>query len=125
MIEKYFTLLLLAHSYEIMSKDIGIAEEVIASKIYRIRNQKVMLDSELTELYGVGTKALKRAVRRNIEIFPEHFMFELTKKEYESLRYQFGTSNTGRGGTRYLPTVFTEHGLSMLPIYYVVREPEK
>ena len=94
-----------------MSKEVAIPQEVILSKIYEIRGQKVMLDSDLAELYEVETKGLKRAVRRNLDIFPEHFMFELTKEEYESLRYQNGTSNTGRGGTRYLPMVFTEHGI--------------
>ena len=80
-----------------------------------------MLDSDLAELYGVETKALKRAVRRNLDIFPEHFMFELTKEEHESLRYQTGTSNEGRGGTRYLPMVFTEHGI--IHAAHVLRSP--
>ena len=94
-----------------MSKEIAIPREVILSKIYEIRGQKVMLDSDLAELYEVETKGLKRAVKRNLDIFPAHFMFELTKEEDESLRCQIGTSNTGRGGTRYLPMVFTEHGI--------------
>lgn len=80
-----------------------------------------MLDSDLSELYGVETKALKRAVRRNIDIFPEHFMFELTKEEHESLRYQIGASKEGRGGTRYLPMVFTEHGI--IHAAHVLRSP--
>ncbi|MCE2397080.1 ORF6N domain-containing protein [Candidatus Poribacteria bacterium] len=104
-----------------MSKEVTIPQEVILSKIYEIRGQKVMLDSDLAELYGVETKALKRAVRRNIDIFPEHFMFELTKEEHESLRYQIGTSNEGRGGTRYLPMVFTEHGI--IHAAHVLRSP--
>ena len=77
---------------------ITIPEEVITSKIYLIRDKKVMLDSDLAELYEVETKQLKRAVRRNIKRFPEDFMFELTKKEFSLLRSQFGTSNWG--GTR-------------------------
>jgi len=101
--------------------EITIPQEVILSKIYEIRGEKVMLDSDLAELYKVETKALKRAVRRNIDIFPEHFMFELTKEEQDSLRYQNGTSNTGRGGTRYLPMVFTEHGI--IHAAHVLRSP--
>lgn len=87
-------------------------EEVISSKIYFIRDQKVMLDSDLATLYAVETKQLKRQVRRNIERFPEDFMFELTEVEYEILRCQFGTSSWG--GTRHLPMAFTEQGIAML-----------
>ncbi len=71
-----------------------------------------MLDSDLAELYGVETKQLTRQVRRNIDRFPEDFMFQLTKDEFENLRYQFGTSSWG--GRRYLPYVFTEQGVAML-----------
>ena len=92
-------------------KELAIPEEVVMSKIYQIRGQKVMLDSDLAELYGVETKVFKQAIRRNLDVFPEHFMFELTKEEHESLRSQFVTSKKGRGGTRYLPLVFTEHGV--------------
>jgi hypothetical protein len=91
-----------------------IPDELVMNKIYVIRNQKVMLDRDLAELYGVETKQLKRQVSRNIGRFPEDFMFELTEKEFESLRCQIGTSKIGRGGTRYLPMVFTEHGVLML-----------
>ncbi len=73
-----------------------------------------MLDSDLAELYGVETKQLKRQVNRNLERFPDDFMFELTEKEFESLRCQIGTSKIGRGGTRYTPMAFTEHGVLML-----------
>lgn len=90
---------------------IAIPQEVILSKIHEIRGQKVMLDSDLAELYGVETKVFKQAVKRNLDVFPEHFMFELTKEENQSLRSQIVTSKTGRGGTRYLPMVFTEHGI--------------
>jgi hypothetical protein len=95
-----------------MSSEIIIPDEVITSKIYYIRNQKVMLDSDLAELYQVETKQLKRQVRRNIERFPDDFMFELNQQEFENLRSQFGTSNWG--GTRYLPMAFTEQGVAML-----------
>ncbi|MBK7668461.1 MAG: ORF6N domain-containing protein [Sphingobacteriaceae bacterium] len=84
------------------------------NKIYFIRGQKVMLDSDLAELYGVETKQLKRQVNRNIQRFPSDFMFELTEKEFELLRCQIGTSKIGRGGTRYLPMAFTEQGVAML-----------
>lgn len=89
-----------------------IPVEIIMSKIYLIRGIKVMLDMDLAELYGVETKVLKQAVRRNIERFPGDFMFELTREELNSLRSQIVTSN--RGGTRYLPLAFTEQGLAML-----------
>ncbi len=87
--------------------------EIIRSKIYEIRGQKVMLDYDLAEMYGVETKVLKQAVRRNIGRFPADFMFELTKEEFDLLRSQFVTSK-GRGGTRYLPFAFTEQGVAML-----------
>ena len=86
--------------------------ERIASKIYLIRDVKVMLDRDLAELYSVETKRLKEQVRRNIERFPEDFMFELTKEELKNLRSQFATSSWG--GARYLPMAFSEHGVLML-----------
>ena len=86
--------------------------ELIASKIYLIRGIKVILDRDLAELYGVETKRLKEQVRRNIERFPEDFMFELTKDEIKNLRSQFATSSWG--GARYLPMAFSEHGVLML-----------
>jgi hypothetical protein len=95
-----------------MNEKLIIPDEVVISKIYYTRNQKVMLDRDLAELYKVETKQLKRQVRRNIERFPEDFMFELDKEEFENLRSQFGTSNWG--GTRYVPMVFTEQGVAML-----------
>jgi phage regulator Rha-like protein len=88
--------------------------ELIGQRIYVIRSQKVMLDSDLAELYRVETKALNRAVKRNPTRFPADFMFHLTDPETESLRCQFGTSNAGRGGRRTHPYVFTEHGVAML-----------
>jgi len=91
---------------------IAIPDEIIISKIYFIRDQKVMLDSDLAELYGVETAQLKRQVKRNIDRFPEDFMFELTEKEFEILKSQNATSSWG--GTRYSPMAFTEHGVLML-----------
>jgi hypothetical protein len=82
--------------------------------IYEIRGQKVMLDSDLAKLYEIDTKVLNRAVKRNIERFPDIFMFQLTEDEYNSLRCQIGTSNERHGGRRYLPYVFSEHGVLML-----------
>lgn len=75
-----------------MKNDIVILDEIITSKIYYIREQKIMLDRDLAELYQVETKQLKRQVRRNIDRFPEDFMFELTQQEFDNLRSQFGTS---------------------------------
>lgn len=91
-----------------------IPDELVMNKIYVIRSQKVMLDSDLAELYGVETKVLKQAIRRNLGRFPEDFMFELTEIEFESLRSQIVTSKIGRGGARYTPMVFTEQGVAML-----------
>jgi len=92
--------------------DIIIPNKVIENKIYFIRGESVMLDRDLAELYEVETKVLKQAVKRNLDIFPENFMFELTKDEFDNLRSQTVTSN--RGGHRYLPFVFTEHGVLQL-----------
>jgi len=86
----------------------------LESKIYNIRGQKVMLDSDLAELYMVTTKRLNEQVRRNLDRFPSDFMFRLNSYEEESLRSQIATSNKGRGGRRYLPHVFTEHGAVMV-----------
>ena len=87
--------------------------QFIQSKIYEIRGQKVMLDRDLAELYGIETKRLKEAVRRNFRRFPVDFMFELNRKEFEFLRSQIASSN-GRGGLRYMPFAFTEQGVAML-----------
>jgi len=89
-----------------------LIEEKIINKIYVIRGKKVMIDKDLAELYNVETKVLKQQVKRNIERFPGDFMFELTQEEFNSLRSQIVTSN--RGGTRYMPMVFTEQGVAML-----------
>ena len=95
------------------STSIAIPDERIMRKIYFIRNQKVMLDSDLAELYGTETKVLKQAVNRNIERFPERYMFELTKEEAEASRSQNATLKRG-GNIKYLPYAFTEHGVMML-----------
>ncbi|WP_059026571.1 ORF6N domain-containing protein [Gabonibacter massiliensis] len=87
--------------------------QLIRSKIYEIRGQKVMLDFDLAEMYGTETKVLKQSVKRNIRRFPVDFMFKLTKEEFGTLRSQIVTSNK-RGGIRYLPFAFTESGVAML-----------
>jgi hypothetical protein len=98
-----------------MENEILLSEELISNKIYFIRNQKVMLDRDLAILYGIETRVLKQAVKRNISRFPEDFMFELTELEYDSLRSQFVTLKKGRGQhQKYLPSIFTEHGVLML-----------
>jgi hypothetical protein len=88
--------------------------EKIEKAIYLIRGEKVMLDHDLALLYGVETKVLNRAVKRNLQRFPLDFMFQLTPEEADVLRCQIGTSKKGRGGRRYLPYVFTEQGVAML-----------
>ncbi|MDX2360629.1 MAG: ORF6N domain-containing protein [Crocinitomicaceae bacterium] len=95
-----------------MNEETNLSHEIIVSKILMIRGQKIMLDSDLAQLYQVETKQLKRQVRRNIERFPEDFVFVLTKEEFDNLRSHFGSSSYG--GQRYLPMVFTEQGVSML-----------
>lgn len=89
-----------------------ISPEAVVSKILTIKGKRVILDRDLAQLYGVLTKNLNKAVKRNIERFPEDFMFQLTKEEVESLRFQIGTSK--RGGRRYFPYVFTQEGVAML-----------
>lgn len=86
--------------------------ETVVSRIYTVRNQRVMLDSDLAELYGVPTRVFNQAVKRNKERFPADFMFQLTENEHDSLRSQIVISNQ-RGGRRYLPYAFTEHGTIM------------
>ena len=89
--------------------------ESIQNKIYEIRGQRVMLDRDLAELYGVTTGNLNKAVKRNIRRFPCDFMFQLTKEEWDSLRFQIGILEVGRGQyTKFLPHAFTEQGLAML-----------
>jgi hypothetical protein len=96
-----------------MNKTAIILAKRIGSKILVLRNQKVILDTDLAELYGVPVKHLNQQVKRNRDRFPADFLFPLTKAENESLRSQIVTSNVGRGGRRYLPHAFTEHGAIM------------
>ncbi len=89
-------------------------QEKIEQRIHFLRGQKVMLDSALAGLYGVSTKELVQAVKRNPDRFPEDFMFQLEPQEFTLLRSQIVTSNVGRGGRRYAPYAFTEQGVAML-----------
>ncbi|MFV5683858.1 ORF6N domain-containing protein [Flavobacterium sp. GB2R13] len=91
-----------------------IPDDTVISKIYFIRNQKVMIDRDLALLYGVETKRLKEQVKRNIDRFPIDFMFVLSKDEFENWRSQIATSNSENMGLRYAPMAFTEHGVLML-----------
>jgi len=100
-------------------KRLTIPDEVVMNKIYLIRNQKVMLDDDLAELYQVETRRLNEQVKRNVERFPEDFMFQLNEKEWENLKSQNATSSLSSGkinwgGRRKLPFAFTEHGVLML-----------
>ena len=100
-----------------MSKSPPLSPQTILveDKIFMIRGKQVMLDHDLAELYGVETKVINQAVKRNIERFPEEFRFQLTEEEYKTLRSQFVTSKKEtRGGRQYLPYVFTEQGVAML-----------
>jgi phage regulator Rha-like protein len=94
------------------SQQIDIPETLVTSKIYIVRNKKIMLDRDLAELYEVETRVLNQAVNRNIERFPEEFMFQLTFEEFEILKSQIVTSSWG--GTRKMPFAFTEYGVAML-----------
>src|ERR1035437_4607032 len=95
-----------------MSKYIAISDEMVVNKIYHLRGQRVMLDRDLAELYGVSTGNLNLAVRRNKNRFPVDFMFQLNKSEMQNLILQFAISSWG--GTRKFPYAFTEHGVLML-----------
>lgn len=95
-------------------KSIAIPDEVVMSKIYVIRNVKVMLDRDLSELYGVETKVLKQSVKRNISRFPSDFIFEMSEKEFEDWRKEFVTTTEDKKGLRYAPFCFTEQGVAML-----------
>src|SRR5260221_5892639 len=111
--------------YQSIRHDMEIIKS-IQNRIYEIRGERVMLDRDLAALYETETKALNLAVKRNIKRFPKDFMFQLTKEEFENLRFQFETSKSvnplrlqnetskGSGGTRYLPYAFTEQGVAML-----------
>jgi len=98
-----------------MTEDVSlIPSERIEKSIYLIRGEKVMLDSDLASLFGVETKNLNKAVKRNLARFPAEFMFQLNYQEVAALRFQIGTAKDGRGGRRTMPYVFTEHGTIML-----------
>jgi hypothetical protein len=92
--------------------NVSLTDELVMNKIYIIRDVKVMLDSDLAELYGVETFNLNKSVKRNIKRFPDDFMFQLSKEEFQNLIFQFGISSWG--GTRKLPYAFTEQGVAML-----------
>lgn len=97
-----------------MKAKIKIKEDIISERIYFIRGEKVLLDRDLALLYGIDTKVLKQAVRRNLKRFPDDFMFVLTKNELRNWRSQFVTSSSDRKGLRYSPMAFTEQGVAML-----------
>jgi len=106
-----------------MSKEITIPDQIITNKIYLIREQKVMLDRDLAELYGVETRVLKQAVRRNIKRFPKDFMFEMTIREFKNWRSQFVTSNSSdKMGLRYEPRFLQNKGLQCYLVYSIVKE---
>ena len=102
------------HAKKLTKNNLAVSVQIIERRIYLIRGQKVLIDFDLADLYGVSTKQLNQQVSRNKKRFPEDFMFRLTKEEADALRSQFVTSNTGRGGRRYLPYAFTEQGVAML-----------
>lgn len=99
-------------------------ENEIVERIYILRGQKVMIDFDLPEMYNVKTKQLKRQVRRNIERFPDDFMFELSEGEYTSLRSRLGTLKRGEY-SKYLPMAFIEQGVTMLSSVLVLKQPSR
>jgi hypothetical protein len=111
---KYATLGVMPHKKNLATTSVEISVQLIEDRIYLIRGQKVMIDFDLAELYGVATSRLNEQVRRNRKRFPDDFMFQLTKEETDSLRSQIAISKMGRGGRRYLPKAFTEQGVAML-----------
>src|SRR5690554_2385215 len=96
------------------NSEVAVADEVVMNRIYMIRGQRVMLDRDLAILYGVETRVLKQSVRRNIDRFPEDFVFEMTREELQNWRSQFVTSDSDRLGLRHPPFCFTEQGVAML-----------
>jgi len=96
------------------SQNAIVPPALISQKIFFVRGTRVMLDADLARLYGVATKNLNKAVKRNASRFPSDFMFQLSPKELHSLGFQSGTSKPGRGGRRYVPYAFTEQGVAML-----------
>ena len=102
------------HKRKLTNNSLAVSVQLIERRIYLIRGHKVLIGFDLADLYGVPTKQLNQQVARNKKRFPGDFMFRLTKEEADALRSQFVTSNTGRGGRRYLPYAFTEQGVAML-----------
>ena len=102
------------HTKKLTKGSLTLSVQLIERRIYLIRGQKVMIDEDLAELYGVPTKRLNEQVRRNRKRFPADFMFQLTKEEEQNLRSQFATSRSGHGGRRSRAYVFTEQGVAML-----------
>jgi len=102
------------HKKKLTNNSLAVSVQLIERRIYLIRGHKVLIGFDLADLYGVPTKQLNQQVARNKKRFPGDFMFRLTKEEADALRSQFVTSNTGRGGRRYLPYAFTEQGVAML-----------
>ena len=96
------------------TQSVAPLQSLIGGRILMLREQRVMLDADLAELYGVQTKVLVQAVKRNLARFPQDFMFQLSVEEFAALRSQTVTSNTGRGGRRTAPYAFTEQGVAML-----------
>ena len=96
------------------SEDSIVPIGLITRKIYFVRSARVTLDADLARLYGVATKNLNKAVKRNMRRFPQDFMFQLSPNEMRNLRFQIGTSTRGQGGRRYAPYAFTEQGIAML-----------
>ena len=97
--------------------------EGIVKRIFFIRSHKVMLDNDLAELYGVKTKILNKAVKRNIDRFPADFMFQLTMQETENLRFHFGTSSEGHGGRRYIFPMFLQNKVwPCFPVFYIANK---
>jgi phage regulator Rha-like protein len=92
--------------------ELQLADELIINKIYYVRDMKVMLDKDLAEMYGVETRVLNQSIQRNLRRFPDDFMFQLSKEEFENLKSQIATSSWG--GTRKMPYAFTEQGVAML-----------
>lgn len=102
------------HTKKLTTSSLTVSVQLIERRIYLIRGQKVMIDVDLAELYGVPTHRLNERVKRNLKRFPEDFMFQLTREETENLRSQIAISSSGHGGRRSLPYVFTEQGVAML-----------
>ena len=94
--------------------ELSLSEDYLSTSIYIIRGEKIILDRDIARLYGIPTKALKQAVKRNLNRFPMDFMFELSPEEFQNWRSQFVTSNSDKMGLRFAPMAFTEQGVAML-----------